>query len=286
MIQVNNLFNNNNIKLIAQHGHYQIIEHQEDKSVTPYTAATAYFMQKMNVKRRQLLCTLNGEAVKIQAGAMQWHTGGIQMNSNVGGLGGLMGKVVKASVTGESAVKPLYQGAGYLMLEPTYNHLLIEDVASWGPQGMVLDDGLFLACDANIQESINRRTNLSSAALGGEGLFNLCLTGQGAAVLESNFPREELLEVVMENDEIRIDGNMAIAWSGSLQFTVEKSTKSLIGSGLSGEGFVNVYRGTGKVLMAPTMGGTTMVNNNGPEQTSNTSSHGLLQSVASSVLGG
>jgi len=45
---------------------------------------------------------------------------------------------------------------------------------------------------------------------------------------------------------------MAIAWSGSLNFTVEKSSKSLIGSAVSGEGLVNVYRGTGSILTAPT----------------------------------
>ena len=54
-----------------------------------------------------------------------------------------------------------------------------------------------------------------------------------------------------DNDVLRIDGNMAVAWSNSLNFSVEKSTKSLLGSAVSGEGFVNVYRGTGKVLMAP-----------------------------------
>lgn len=284
MIQVNNLFNNANIKCIENRGHYQVIEYQSDKSVTPYTAATAYFMQKMNVKRRQLLCTLNGEAVKIQAGAMQWQTGGIQMNSDVGGVGGFVGKVIKSSVTGESVVKPIYQGAGYLMLEPTYAHILLEDVASWGPAGIVLDDGLFLACDANIQDRVVGRNNASSALLGGEGLFNLCLQGQGLVALESNFPREELLEINLENDEIRIDGNMAIAWSGTLNFTVEKSTKSLIGSGLSGEGFVNVYRGTGKILMAPVMNGTTMSSNNGAQQNAKSSSNGLLSSVASSVF--
>lgn len=48
-----------------------------------------------------------------------------------------------------------------------------------------------------------------------------------------------------------MDGNFAIAWSQSLKFTVERSTKTLIGSAASGEGLVNVYRGTGKVLMAP-----------------------------------
>lgn len=56
----------------------------------------------------------------------------------------------------------------------------------------------------------------------------------------------------MQNDVVKIDGNMAIAWSNSLEFTVEKTTKSLIGSAISKEGFVNVYRGTGTILMAPT----------------------------------
>ena len=48
-----------------------------------------------------------------------------------------------------------------------------------------------------------------------------------------------------------MDGNLAVAWSGSLSFTVERSGKTLIGSAASGEGRVNVYRGTGKVLLAP-----------------------------------
>ena len=135
------------------------------------------------------------------------------------------------------------------MLEPTYKHILLEDVSQWN--GLVLDDGLFLACESRIKQKVVARTNLSSAMLGNEGLFNLCLEGEGIAVLESPVPRDELIEFILENDEVRIDGNFAIAWSKSLDFRVEKSSKSLVGSAVSGEGFVNVYRGTGKILMAP-----------------------------------
>ena len=119
---------------------------------------------------------------------------------------------------------------------------------------MVLDDGMFLACESSIQQNIVARSNLSSAIFGREGLFNLKLSGNGIAALESYVPRDELIEINLENDVLKIDGNFAVAWSGTLQFTVEKSTKSLIGSGISGEGFVNVYRGTGKVLLAPVNG--------------------------------
>ena len=95
------------------------------------------------------------------------------------------------------------------------------------------------------------RSNLSSAVAGNEGLFNLGITGSGVLCLESDCPREELVEITLQDDVLTVDGNLAVAWSGSLSFTVERSGKTLIGSAASGEGLVNVYRGTGKVLLAP-----------------------------------
>ncbi len=86
---------------------------------------------------------------------------------------------------------------------------------------------------------------------GKEGLFNLSLQGSGTLCLESLCPREELVKITPQNDVLKIDGNMVIAWSGTLNFTVERSGKSLIGSAVSGEGLVNVCRGTGKALPAP-----------------------------------
>ena len=122
---------------------------------------------------------------------------------------------------------------------------------------VALDDGLFLACESKIKQNVVMRSNLSSAVLGNEGLFNLSLSGNGFVALESPVPRVELVDVELQNDVLRIHGNFAVAWSKGLNFTVEKSTKSLIGSAVSGEGLVNVYRGTGKVLMAPVRNLTT-----------------------------
>lgn len=284
MIKVNNLHNNENIKKIAELGCYEVFEHQKDMSVDPSSASIAYFMQEMNCRKRQVLCNLDGNSVKVQAGAMQWTAGSVTMDSGIKGAKDFFGKALKGLATGESTAKPIYQGKGYVMVEPTYKYIILEDISSWG-SGMVLDDGLFLACDSSIQEEVVARSNLSSALLGGEGLFNLSLSGQGIAVLESSVPREELIEIVLDNDEVRIDGNMAIAWSKSLQFTVEKSTKSLLGSLASGEGVVNVYRGTGKILMAPVAYGTLMNQNNSSEEPKKTSSDGLVGSVVSSLLG-
>lgn len=250
MFQLGNFYDNSNMKCISQLGQYKVFEHQKDLSVSPAAAETAYFSSEMNVKRRQVLVELNNTGCTIQSGEMQWMLGNVQMSSGVKGIGNFLGKAVKGAVTGESAVKPEYSGQGLLMLEPTYKHIIMVDVAQWG--SIVLDDGLFLACDSTVQHKVTARSNLSSAVLGGEGLFNTMLMGQGVAVLESPVPQQELIQFNLQNDVVKIDGNMAIAWSGSLEFTVEKSSKSLIGSAVSGEGLVNVYRGTGSILMAPT----------------------------------
>lgn len=176
--------------------------------------------------------------------------GDVHATTGVKGVGDLFSKAVRGKVTGESAIKPEYIGNGILVLEPTYKHILLVDLSDWN-HSIVLDDGLFLACDANLKHKAVMRSNVSSALAGNEGLFNLGIEGSGVVCLESKCPREELIEITLENDVLKIDGNMAIAWSGSLDFTVERSGKSLIGSAASGEGLVNVYRGTGKVLMAP-----------------------------------
>ncbi len=204
----------------------------------------------MNVRKRQVICDLSKAQITLQAGAMQWSVGNVNATTGVKGVGDLFGKAVRGKVTGESAIKPEYTGNGILVLEPTYRHIILLNPADWGGS-IVLDDGLFLACESTLQHKAVMRSNISSAVAGGEGLFNLGVAGNGALCIESYSPREELIEIQLDNDTLKVDGNMAIAWSGSLSFTVERSGKSLIGSAASGEGLVNVYRGTGRVLLAP-----------------------------------
>ena len=251
MYQISNFTDNDDVKIISKLGAFQVIEYQRDLSVTPGSAITAYYSAQMNVRKRQLVCDLSKAHVTVQAGAMQWMLGNVNATTGVRGVGDLLGKAVRGKATGESAIKPEYTGDGILVLEPTYRYLILMDAAEWGG-GVVLDDGLFLACESSLQHKAVMRSNFSSAVAGGEGLFNLSLNGRGVFCIESECPREELIEITLQNDVLKIDGNYAIAWSKTLDFTVERSGKSLIGSAASGEGLVNVYRGTGKVLMMPT----------------------------------
>ena len=243
---------NNNRKIISTINNFHVLEYVQDASVSPMNATDEYFMSKMNVRRRQVVIDISREhSAVIQAGAMQWMGGNVQATSGVKGLGDLFGKAIKGAVTKETAVKPEYIGEGFLVLEPTYKYIILQDVSKWGSVGMTIEDGMFLACDANVKRNIVARKTLSSAVLGGEGLFNMSLQGNGAVALESNVPEDELIEIELENDELKIDGNLAVCWSSNLDFTVERTTKTLVGSAVSGEGLVNVYRGSGRVLMSP-----------------------------------
>lgn len=273
-----NIVSSKNLKEIATMGNFHVLEHEKDLSVSAYSAVDYYFASKMNVRKRQLMLDFDNSSYIVQAGAMQWMSGNVTTNTNVKGVGDFLGKMVSSAVTNESAIKPVYQGSGRMMLEPTYRYIVLVDVSQWGT--IVLDDGLFLACDASLTQKTVARKNISSAVLGGEGLFNLSLSGNGIAALESYVPYEELIEVVLDNDVMKIDGNMAIAWSGSLDFTVEKSGKSLLGSAVSGEGLVNVYRGSGRILLAPTASNFTAnpaaSSSNTGESQSKTSSTGTI----------
>lgn len=250
MYQIRNFMDNDDVKVIDSLGAFSVVEYQRDLSVMPQNAMVAYYSSQMNCRKRQVVCDVAKSNITVQAGAMQWMVGKVNATTGIKGVGDLFGKAVRGSVTGESAIKPEYTGNGTLVLEPTYKHILLIDVSDWNGS-IVLDDGLFLACESSLKHKAVMRSNFSSAVAGNEGLFNLGIQGKGIVCLESVCPREELVEIYLENDVLKVDGNHAIAWSGSLDFTVERSGKSLIGSAASGEGLVNVYRGTGKVLLAP-----------------------------------
>ena len=254
MYQIRNFTDNDDIRVLDQQGAFTVIEYQRDLSVSPGNAQAAYFCNEMNVRKRQVVCDVARSPITVQAGAMQWTVGNVDATTGLKGVGDFLGKAMRGKVTGESAIKPEYTGTGTLVLEPTYKHIILLNAAEWNGS-IVLDDGLFLACEAGLKHKAVMRSNLSSAVAGGEGLFNLGITGSGVVCLESDCPKEELIEIVLENDVLKVDGNMAIAWSGTLDFTVERSGKTLLGSAASGEGLVNVYRGTGKVLLAPVRSG-------------------------------
>ena len=245
---------NDNIKVLDEQGPFKVIEFERDLSVFPSESMIKYFSSKMNVRPRQLVVDLSKTSgIYLQAGAMQWMSGSNKLSSGIKGVGDFGKKFLKSAVTGETTVKPEYTGHGFLVTEQTYKHLIILNLDDFD-NNLMIDDGLFLAAEKSVELDVKARTNLSSAIAASEGLFNTVLHGKGYVCLESNIPLKELIIIEVENDTVSIDGPMAIAWTSDLELTVEKSGNSLVGSAISGEGLVNVYRGTGKILMAPLTG--------------------------------
>lgn len=212
--------------------------------------ARMWFMKEQNVKVRQLACYINQDAVKIQAGAMSYFQGPLTMISGLT-VGNAIGKMFKGSVTGESASQPIYQGSGVLVLEPTFKHL-IPFILEEGEQ-VIVDKGMFYMTSNSVNVEPFMQQNVSSALLGGEGIFQMILRGPGLVVLESEVPMCEINIVNLNNDVLKVDGSFAVLRTGNIGFTVERSAQTLIGSAMSGEGLVNVYRGTGQVWLAPTL---------------------------------
>lgn len=250
MFTIKNFMENDDVRVVDSLGAFSILEYQKDLSVSPDNAMNAYYCAEMNIRRRQIVCDVSKSNVTVQSGAMQWMVGDVKATTGIKGAGDLLSKAVRSKMTEESTIKPEYTGDGVLVLEPTYKHIILLDVSDWNGS-VVLEDGMFLACESSLKQKAVMRSTFSSAVAGNEGLFNLGLQGKGVVCLESSVPRGELVEITLEDDVLKVDGNQVIAWSGSLKFTVERSGKSLIGSAASGEGLVNTYRGTGKVLLAP-----------------------------------
>ena len=166
-------------------------------------------------------------------------------------LGNAVGRFVRGAVTGEQMAQPEYTGTGTLVLEPSFKHFLVLELAE--QESIIIDDGMFYCAQGSVKVKAVSQKNVSSALLGGETLFQCQLTGPGIIILESVVPMEEINIIDLNNDVLKVDGNFAVLRSSTLNFTVERSAKTLVGSAVSGEGLVNVYRGTGQVWLAPTI---------------------------------
>lgn len=214
------------------------------------TAMGLFYINQSGLKLKQIRITLNNDSIKTEAGALYYYKGRIETKSNIGGVGGLFKKAVSGTMTNESTVKPSYSGTGEIILEPSYKHYILMELNN---ESIIIDKGMFYCCSDSINIKAFMQRNVSSAMLGGEGIFQLELSGSGIVVLESNVPQSEIIECeIAPGEELKVDGNFAIARTSGVTFSVTTSEKSLIGSALNGEGLLNTFRGQGTVWIAPT----------------------------------
>lgn len=253
-MKINN--ENNNITVINTKTYggatFEVLEYNELNGAQNMTTAQGlFFINQAGLKLKQVRITLNNDSIKTEAGALYYYKGNIETKSNIGGVGGLFKKAVSGSITNESAIKPTYSGTGEIVLEPSYKHYILLELKN---ESIIVDKGLFYCCSDSINVKASIQKNVSSAMFGGEGIFQLELSGSGIAILECGVPESEVIECqINPGEELKVDGSFAIARTQNVAFSVTTSEKSLLGTALNGEGLLNTFKGQGTVWLAPTL---------------------------------
>ncbi|MFC4427906.1 AIM24 family protein [Deinococcus navajonensis] len=225
-------------------------------SASPMEAPLSGYHQPLSrpARWRQLAVHVGEGSAVLESGALQYLRGNLEMDTvsasaSGGGLGGFLRGAVTAAATGEGLYKTAFKGRGVLYTEPTRMHLLLGELTG---EELIVDDGAFVACVGDI--TVGRHINQGFAQMlgSGEGRVQPKLSGQGLFALQSPVPPEEFQVLDLCGDTLKVDGNLVVAYTGGLQFSVERSARGLLSSGKTGEGFVQAYRGTGRVWLAPT----------------------------------
>jgi uncharacterized protein (AIM24 family) len=213
------------------------------------TAATIYFADQAGIRLKQVRITLRDGEALVESGALHFMLGQIQMESKIGGVSGFGKAMMNKFVTKEAAIIPRYRGTGQIYLEPSFSHFLIYRLTG---EEVIADKGMFYCGGGALDIGSAMQKNVSSALFGGEGLFQTRIRGTGICVFESPVPTDEVLRIDLKNETLQVDGNFALMRTGQIEFSVEKSTKGIIGTLTSGEGLLQTFRGTGSVWLAPT----------------------------------
>jgi uncharacterized protein (AIM24 family) len=235
---------------MACESRFQILEYENlDGATDAQTALGLNIMKESGIKLKQVRIILEDSSVKLEPGSLSYMKGNIEIKSKQGGLIGFGKKIISSKLTGETAFKPTYSGTGEIFLEPSFGHFALVELED---DEIIVSDNMFCACEEGIEINAAMQKNVSSAFLGNEGLYQTRMEGSGIVVLKVPVPETEIFKCVLINDTLKVDGNLAILRTGNIEFSVEKSSKSIIGTAVSGEGMVNVYRGTGEVWLMPT----------------------------------
>jgi uncharacterized protein (TIGR00266 family) len=192
-----------------------------------------------------------GETALIQRGSMIYRSAGLELNARLNASGAGLGKFVKAmarsAVSGESMfiTEVVCQApGGELALAPnvpgTIRHLDI------GANQYRLNDSAFLAMESSVAYTLERQS-VGKALFGGQGGFFVMTTNGQGVMLVNSFG--SVIEIpLVDSPGFTIDNRHVVAWDRNLNYNIELQS-GFFGSIGTGEGVVNTFYGTGKVLV-------------------------------------
>ena len=183
---------------------------------------------------------LVNSSVRYEAGALHYMKGDLELETNLPSVG----KFFKSIVTREKIIKPVISGTGTIFLNPSFGEFTILNLQN---DEWILDRGAYYASEMGIE--IGAFTNKAiSAMFSGEKWFQTVVAGTGKVIIISAGPLEE---IELRNEKLVVDGRFAVARTSGVELKVKRVSKGIISSVISGEGLVNTFTGTGKVLISP-----------------------------------
>lgn len=229
---------------------FEILELQELKGYwNTFAAERLYYANKAGMKAKVVRIRLDNSSIRLEPGALYFMQGNLEMKTSSGG--GMMKGLLRKTLTGETFFVNEISGTGDVYLEPTFGHYFLHDIGGL-EGGVVVDKGYFFAGSGELDIAINKEKKMSAGFFGGKGFFSTKISGIGVAVVLSPVPLDEVEIMDLSGGKLSVDGSFAFMRSESVQYTVEKSSKSWLATSVSGEGLLQTYSGAGKVWMAPT----------------------------------
>lgn len=212
-------------------------------------AERLFFVQEAGMTLKKVRIKLKRSKVRLEPGALYYMHGDLEIKASTGG--GILKGLTRKAFSGESFFVNEIHGSGEIYLEPTFGHFMLVQVEG---QELIVDKSLFYAGTSGVDVSAVMQKNISSAAFGGEGLFQTRIKGTGVAVIYSPVPRSEIQEIKLNDSKLSVDGNFALMRTSGVAFRAEKSSKSWVATSVSGEGLLQTFSGSGSVWIAPTQG--------------------------------
>jgi uncharacterized protein (TIGR00266 family) len=193
-----------------------------------------------------------GQTIFSETGGMAWMSGNVIMNTNAGGgggLGGMLGGMVKRALSGESLFIVDYTvqgGRGLVSFASEFPGKIIP--LHLGPgQSMIMQRDAFMCAEKTVSLEMHFRRNLGAGFFGGEGFVMQRATGPGVVFAELD---GEIVEYTLEAGQVlKVDTGHVAMLEPTVQFDVEmvRGFRNIL---FGGEGlFLATLRGPGRVWL-------------------------------------
>lgn len=185
-----------------------------------------------------------GERIRCQAGGMSWMDNNIEMKTEFGGVGKVIGRIINRESLALNEYTALQNGE--IVFSSSFPGSIVAVRITKG-QPIVVQKSAFLAMYGNIESSVFFQQRISSGFFGGEGFVMQQFAGEGIVFLEVDGSAHEYN--LMAGEQKTLDTGYLVMMDSSCRMDIQriKGVKNMI---FGGEGIFNtVITGPGKILI-------------------------------------